>query len=298
VVAVKIAVTPRSLVGHPALEALDDVVFPAPGRTPTRDELLAVLPDCDGYIAGVEPIDRELLEACPRLRVISRNGVGVDNIDLDAAAELGIRVETAGGSNAEGVAELAIALMLALVRNVSASSQALRQGRWERHTGFELAGRTLGVVGAGAIGSRVAEMALGLGMEVLASDPFPRGDLTFVALDELLARADVVTLHCPAGTEIDISRMRHRAFLINTARASLVDHDAVLQALESGALGGFATDVYPVEPPEPSPLYARDDVIAMPHAGGLTHESVDRAARAAVHNLLRVLNDQRQPAGA
>jgi D-3-phosphoglycerate dehydrogenase / 2-oxoglutarate reductase len=302
----KIAITPRSLSasGHPALRALTDagwdVDFPTPGRQPTPAEQERFLPECVGYLAGVEPVPGDLLRRCPGLRVISRNGTGVDAVDLAAAAELGIAVERTAGANAQGVAELAIALVFALVRSVPWSDRALKSGEWKRRPGVELRGRTLGVVGCGQIGRRVAEMGLGVGMVVRGFDQFedpafrPAGDYAWVTLDELLAAADVVSLHCPPGARplIDaaaLARMRRGSYLVNTARAALVDDEAVLAALEDGTLAGFATDVYDVEPPGLTPLLAHDKVVATPHAGALTGESVERATRGAVENLLKVL---------
>lgn len=302
----KIAVTPRSLSreGHPALEKLRqagfEVVFPTPGRQPEEPEIAAFLPECVGYLAGVETVSREVLARSPQLKVISRNGVGVDNIDLQAAEELGIRVEIAHGANAQGVAELALALILAGVRDVPWSDRMLKAGEWQRKQGIELAGRMLGLVGCGQIGKRLVEMAVGVGMRVRAFDLFPdvsfkpSGDFTFTALDDLLAEADVISLHCPAGDQplIDaaaIARMKNGVFLVNTARAALVDDDAVLAALNSGKLSGFATDVYHKEPPGASELLRHELVIATPHAGGFTEESVRRATETAVQNLLEVL---------
>ena len=160
----KIAVTPRSLSrrGHPALEELCQadyaVFFPTPGKQPSEEEVAAFLPACVGYLAGVEPIPTRVLNQCPDLKVISRNGVGVDNIDVDAARSLGIAVEIAVGANSQGVAELAITLMMAGLRHVPRSNGQLKRGVWERHIGIEIKERTLGVVGCGQIGKKVVEM--------------------------------------------------------------------------------------------------------------------------------------------
>lgn len=318
----RIAVTPRSLSegGHPALAALEaagyELLFPAPGRQPTTDEQLRFLPSCTGYLAGVEPITREVLAAAPKLRVISRNGVGVDAIDLAAAAERGVSVETTAGANARGVAELAITLMLSALRQVPCQDAALKVDRWERRLGREAEGLVLGVVGCGQIGRRVVRLALGLGLSVLAFDAVPDpsfrpggtfpggtfpdgtspgGTFAYTSLDDLLARSDVITLHCPPARRplIDaaaVASMRPGAYLLNTARASLVDDAAVLEALVSGRIAGYATDVYDREPPAPQELLHHPRVISTPHIGGHTVESVDRATGAAVDNLLRVLS--------
>jgi D-3-phosphoglycerate dehydrogenase len=301
----KIAITPRSLsgAGHPALSELTDrgyeLVYPAPGRTPSEAELLAVVPGCVGWLAGVEPIRAPVLEAAGELRVISRNGVGVDNIDMRVAEARGIRVERAVGANARGVAELAITLMLSAFRQVPWSDARLHDGDWARRQGVEAAGRTLGVVGCGAIGRLTADLALGLGMRVIGYDPFPPqgyapDGFRLGTLEELFAGADAVTLHCPpAETPLinaaALAQMRPGGVIVNTARAELVDDTAVLAALDAGHLAAFATDVFHTEPPEPSALLSHDRVILTPHAGGFTAESVERATRVAVENILKVL---------
>ena len=301
----KIAVTPRSLsgAGHPALSMLTDkgyeLVFPAPGETPDETALLETIPGCVGWLAGVEPIGQDVLKAATGLRVISRNGVGVDNIHMPTADALGIKVERTDGANARGVAELAIALMLAAFRHVPWSDAQLHAGTWARRRGIEAEGRTLGVVGCGAIGRKVAQIAIGLGMKVIGYDPFPPegfapAGFRLGSLDEVITGSDAVTLHCPPGRApiIDgkaLAAMKSSAVIVNTARADLIDDDAVLAALNSGRLAALATDVYHQEPPAPSALLSHDRVILTPHAGGFTEESVDRATRGAVENILKVL---------
>lgn len=303
------AVTPRSLSsgGHPDLDRIRaagyDLVFPSPGAMPTSEQLREVIPTCVGYLAGIEPITAELLEASPRLRVISRNGVGTDTIDLAAAERCGVKVVNAPAANAQGVAELAIALMLASMRAIAWSDSGLKVGDWRRRQGMEIHGRTLGVVGCGNIGRRVALMAIGLGMEVLGVDDIVHPELAaspqfaYAPLGEVLARSDVVSLHCPPADEPiigarEIGCMRRHAHLINTARAGLVDDAAVLDALQDDRLGGFATDVFAEEPPPVSPLIEHPRVTVSPHVGGYTAESVDRATRESVVKLLDALEEE------
>jgi phosphoglycerate dehydrogenase-like enzyme len=300
----RILVTPRSLTGGgspvlaPLSDAGHDIVLGPAGRMPTEAELLELVPGCAGWLAGVEPIGAAVLDAASDLRVISRNGVGVDGIDLEAARARGIEVLRAPGANANGVAELALALILGALRSIPAAVAAMRAGRWERELGAEAAGRTLGVVGAGAIGRRVVALAEGIGMQTVATDPFPPTDppTRMVELGELLEVADVVTLHAPAQPgerpllgDDELRRLRRGAVLVNTARAALVDDDAVLAALESGRLRAYATDAFDTEPPPPSPLLRHPRVLATPHVGGYTAESVERAASTAVAHLLDVL---------
>lgn len=303
----KILVTPRSVTkgGHPSLEALKEagygMVTCTPGVQPSEDELRALLPGCVGYLAGVERVSSTVLEAAPDLRVISRNGTGVDGIDLDAARRLGIAVCRAEGANARGVAELTMGLILALARSIPASDRAIKAGGWERRKGLELERRTLGVVGCGQIGRIVARLGLGFGMNVIAHDPYPNPDFApgaafrYGSLGEIVEMADVITLHCPPADgrpvldATALERVKKGVLVVNTARPSLVDRTALAQALDSGRVGGAALDVFETEPPGEDPLLINDRVIATPHIGGFTDESVDRAMYVAVDNLLNAL---------
>ncbi len=304
----KVLVTPRSLTrdGHPALERLGDagleVVFSSPGRFPTEDELIGLLPGCVGYLAGVESITARVLEAADVLEVISRNGTGIDNIDTAAAEEKGIRICRALGANARGVAELTFAHILAIVRSVAFSDATLKGEGWERRKGIELQGRTLGLIGCGRIGKLVANLALAFDMRVLAFDPYPgpdfepSADFRYCPLADVLSQSDIISLHCqpPADGKPVIDReamamMKDGVYLINTARGSLIDPDAALDALDSGCVAGMTLDAFEAEPPTDWRIVKHPRVIATPHIGGYTTESVDRAVSAAVDNLLEVI---------
>ena len=304
----KILITPRSLTrdGHPALDRFTesgyDVVACSPGRQPSEAELVELLPGCAGMLAGVERISARALEAAVDLKVIGRNGVGTDNIDLQAAEARGITICLAVGANSRGVAELTISLLLAMARAVPFHDAALKAGQWQRQKGIELAGRTLGLIGCGQIGKHVARMALGLGMNVLAHDPFPdeRFDpgegFRWASLQEVLSSSDAISLHCPAPPDgrclLDaeaISRMKTGVYLVNTARAALLDEEAVLSALDTGHVAALAVDAFRQEPPGKSPLVTHNRVIATPHVGGYTAESVDRAVTLAVDMMLECL---------
>ncbi|NPD67821.1 phosphoglycerate dehydrogenase (plasmid) [Lichenicola cladoniae] len=307
----RILVTPRSLTRNPdpALLALEEdgytLVFSSPGETPDEAALLSLLPGCVGWLAGVEPVSPRVLEAAHGLRVISRNGTGSDNLPLETAERLGIMVLRAAGANARGVAELAIGLAMGALRHVPEQSAALKGGVWQRRPGLEIEGRTLGLIGCGAIGRLVAKFALALDARVRVYDPYPdhgftpSGDFAWIGLKQVLEEADIVSLHCPIppdGTAVldasAIGRLRSGCVVVNTARAALVDDTAMLDALQGGGVGVYATDVFAVEPPPPSALLAHPRVIATPHIGGLTDESVRRATVAAVENLRGAL---RQP---
>ncbi len=306
----KILVTPRSLTkgGDPALELLKkaghQIVFCTPGKAPDEQELLGLVPGCAGWLAGVEKITDAVLARADCLKAISRNGTGVDSIDLAACQRRGIAVLRADGANARGVAELTMALMLSLLRSVSFGDARMKAGGWERRQGTELDGRTLGVIGTGKIGRLVTKFALGMDMRVFGFDAYPdahyvpSSEFRYVPLEELLASSDIVTMHCPHSPGekplIDaaaLPRMKKGAILVNTARGGLVDDAAVLAALQDGRLAGYGVDAYETEPPTPSPILAHDRVIATPHVGAFTAESVSRATRVAVDNLLGALEE-------
>jgi D-3-phosphoglycerate dehydrogenase len=307
--ATRILVTPRSLTDTeldnvPELKPLRvsgyQLVTAPAGRVPTEEELLDLVPGCVGWLAGVERIGATVLEAAKDLRVISRNGTGTDAIDLEAAERAGVRVERAAGANAQGVAELTLALALSALRHVPWSAAALRAGGWRRWQGSELQDCIVGVVGLGAIGRRVAVLFDSLGSRVLAYDPFAPTELSarvrLVDIPELLASSDVISLHAPPPADgsplLDAARLAaiaRGAVLVNTARSALVDDDAVLAALEDGTLSAYAVDAFDSEPPELTPLLQHERVLATPHIGGYTTGSVRRATALAVENLLAVL---------
>jgi D-3-phosphoglycerate dehydrogenase len=260
-------------------------------------ELRALVPGYHGIILGLDACDASVLETADALRCIARNGAGVDTIDLDAATRRGVVVTNAPGANRVAVAELTLGLMLALARDLVAAASALKQGRYERKAGWELEGKTLGIVGLGAIGREVARRARCFGMRVLACDPYASSDdgTRLVALEALLREADVVSLHLPLTPETQglISRerlalMRRGACLVNTARRELVDEGALYASLASGALAGAASDVS-ADRRHRQPLLALENFIATPHLGANTRESSAKANLMAAQNLAAVL---------
>ncbi len=301
----KILITPRAMSReHFSLQTLEDagyqVLAPFRGRRPSEEELLDVLPDCTGYIAGGEWVSARVLEAAVRLKVISRNGIGVDNIDCKFARKKKIAIRVARGANAQGVAELTLALMFSMVRSLYPINRALKRQEWLRISGMELQGKTLGIIGTGEIGRRVAKMSAGLDMKVLAYDPYPIATenvpFSYVTLSRVLAESDILSLHCPipAGGEPLINgealaRVKRGCYLINTARAGLVQQDSLLRCLEDGMVAAYAVDAFEQEPPEFSELLRHPRVLLSSHIGGYTTESIDRAAVDSVKNLLEEL---------
>ncbi len=296
----KILITPRSLSknGHPELQRLIDAGYelsmPFPGKQPNEEELLAELPGCVGFLAGVEKIGPAVLSECVDLKVISRNGVGIDNVDRPAAEKNGITLCIARGANSRGVAELAMSLILSLARSVPQTNESVKNGGWDRFKGTEVFGRTLGIIGTGQIGQLITKMAVGMDMSVIGHDPYPVAGLRYAPLEQLFSSSDYISLHCPADEKPlinseSLERMKTGSYLINTARSALVDQAATLEAIESGKLAGYAVDAYESEPPEMTALYRHPKVIMTSHIGGFTDESVRRATTAAVDNLLEVL---------
>lgn len=304
----KILVTPRSLTtnGHPALKRFEyagyEVVFSIPGIQPSEQELIRLLPDCIGMLAGVEPITAKVLESAKNLKAISRNGVGTNSIDKGAAERAGIKILITPGANARGVAELAFGHILSAVRSIPFCDSAIKQQNWQRKKGIELQGKTLGLVGCGNIGKYVAAFALGFDMKVLAYDPFkdesfkPSEDFKYCSFDKLIEESDLITLHCPPKddgftliNEAVISKMKDGVYIVNTARAELVDDEAILYALDTGRIAGLTLDVFTPEPPEDWRLAKHPNVVATAHVGSFTKESIDRAVSMAVDNLINEL---------
>jgi D-3-phosphoglycerate dehydrogenase len=246
-----------------------------------------------GWIAGVEPVSPKVLAAAKMLQVISRNGSGVDNIPLADAAQRGITVLRANGANAQGVAELTLGLALLAARNLG--DRGLKEGIWRRSMGAELNGRKVAVVGYGRIGQAVARLFAAFGSVVsviepldVATEPFARVDL-----ESAIREAELITLHCPPSPDgkpllsnVLLSRARPGLTLINTARRTLVDEEGLLQQLENGRIAAYCSDVFDQADESAATLIAHPRVIATPHLGAFTRESVDRAALEAVQNLL------------
>ncbi len=273
------------------------------GKSP--DELAEVLPRFDGWIirSGTR-VTPTLLEAASRMKAIARAGVGVDNVDLDAATRAGVLVMNTPFGNTVSAAEQTIALMFALSRKLPAACASLREGRWERKkfVGTELTGKVLGVVGLGKIGRAVAERAAGLKMRVLGYDPFVTSDrdepFRLAGLAELFAKADIVTVHVPInertrhliGAEA-LRAMRPGTLVLNCARGGVVDEQALLAALEEGHIGGAGLDVFETEPPTDRRLVAHPRVVATPHLGASTREAQVKVGQAAVAQILAFLRN-------
>ena len=272
------------------------------------DELIATIPAYDALVVRSETkVTEPVIAAGDNLQVVARAGIGVDNIDLDAATRAGVAVVNAPIGNTVAAAEHTVALMLALARNVPQAYASMKEGQWQRSAfmGIEVRNKTLGIIGLGRVGSEVARRAASFGMRLVAYDPFVAPDfasrlgVTVMSLEELLPQADFITLHTPltAGTTKLISApqlamMKPGARLINVARGELIDEAAILEALESGQLAGAALDVFTNEPPGDLPLLKHPNLVATPHLGASTEEAQREVAVEAAEQVLAVLDGQ------
>lgn len=305
----RLLVTATSYGKHdPGLKALLDervaeVIYNTTGKPLSSRDLKALLPSIDGYIAGLDEIDAVALSAADRLKVISRYGVGVDNVDLNAARARGIVVTNTPGANTVSVAELAIGLMLALIRRIPTAVESTRRGDWPRLSGVTLEGKTIGLLGFGAIGRQVAVRLAGFQCRVLAHDPAAdeafaaQHDVTLVPRDTLLAESDLLSLHLPLLPEtralVDaafLERLKPGAYLINTARGEIVDEAALLAALRGGRLAGAALDAFSEEPPSAThPLLALPQVLVTPHMGAHADSAINAMGWLSTRDCLAVL---------
>jgi D-3-phosphoglycerate dehydrogenase len=258
-----------------------------------RAELLPALADVDAVlIRSATQIDAEALAAAKRLKVVARAGVGLDNVDVAAATQAGVMVVNAPQSNIVSAAELAIGLLIACARNIAPASASLKGGAWKRskYSGVELQDKVLGVVGLGRIGVLVAQRLSGFGMRVIAYDPYVQParaaqlGVRLVTLDELLTEADFITVHLPKTAETigligddALHKVKPTVRIINAARGGIVDEAALARALEDGRVAGAGLDVYAKEPCTDSPLFAFEQVVAVPHLGASTDEAQEKA---------------------
>ncbi len=268
-------------------------------------ELERAIADCDALIVrSATQVTRRVLEAGKRLKVVGRAGVGVDNIDVEAATERGVAVVNAPEESTAAAAEHTVAMLLALARRIPQADASMRKGKWERSkfTGVQVVGKTLGVVGLGRVGSDVARKARGLGMAVVGTDPFlsparaREMGIEFLPLDKVLARADFLTLHIPLTSETrgligkrELAKVKPGVRIINVSRGGVIDEAALVQALKSGRVAGAALDVFAEEPPKNSPLLEMEQVVLTPHLGASTVEAQSRVSRTISDQVLAAL---------
>ena len=275
-----------------------EVSFNPYGRELSRGEVMELAVESKGLIAGTETLDAEVLKRLKNLRVISRCGVGMDNIDLEAAKRQGIQVFNTPDSPTTAVAELTVGLILALLRHVPRVDRDIRDRKWQKRMGNLLQGKKVGIIGFGRIGQKVAALIVGLGAQVVYCDPAvnkAKASCTPVSLDELLSQSDIVSLHVSGGRNDahllsykELRRMKKGSWLINCARGGVVDEAALYQVLEEGWLSGAAVDVFEEEP-YAGALAKLDNVILTPHIGSYAIESRVEMEVQAVKNLIEGL---------
>lgn len=293
----KVLITPRGFANYGVdivkeMEAKGvDVHYNDTGKQYTPEQFLELAKDADGIIVGVDVMDRAMMEQCPNLKVVCKFGVGTDNIDLEYAKERGIYVGRTVGSNSIAVAEHVVALMFAESKNLYTSIRDVKNHGWNKPTGREINGKTLGIIGFGQIGKHLAQFAVGLGMKVLAYDVFEIPDevaeqyhVTKATQDEIIENSDFISLHVPLLDSTrdmisanELKRMKKDACLINAARGGIVNEKALYEALVNHEIRSACFDVYSDEPPKADdPLVALDNFLLTPHTAARSKESERR----------------------
>lgn len=287
-------------------EAGCEIIWNPAGKPLREAELTELIRGADALITGIDEVTAAVLEAgSPTLKVVAKYGVGYDNIDVDAATSLGIPVTITPGAPTRSVAELAMVLMLSIARHIPQMNEDVRRGGWTRITGTELGGKTLGIVGLGAIGAEVVKRAAAFDMQIIAFDRFPRQDLIdtygvrYADLDTLLAESDFVSLHAPSIPETvgminrsTLGKMKPTAYLINTARGDLVAEEDLVEALLEKRIAGAALDTFIQEPPVDQRIVGLPNVVTSPHVGSNTVEAGYRMARMAAEEAIRAIRGE------
>jgi D-3-phosphoglycerate dehydrogenase / 2-oxoglutarate reductase len=284
-----------------------DIVTPDQDQPLKEAEMISLIGDVDAALVGNDVVNEHVIAAAHRLKVVSKHGVGVDNVDVSAATRAGVIVTNTPGANQVAVAEMAVALIMALTRKIGYHDMVVKSGGWNRIIGTELAGKTVGLVGLGRIGKEVVLRLKGFQVKFLAFDVYQdntfanENHIRFVTMDELLSESDIITLHANLTSETqgligekELKLMKPESLLVNTARGGLVDETALYQALVENRLAGAGLDVFAEEPPKDSPLLQLGDkVILTPHLGAQTSETVLRMGKMAAENIVQVFRGER-----
>ena len=308
----KVLITARSVAANKEGKAIlenagHEIITHVSDGVKSEAEMIRIIPGMDAIIAGLDEITDKVIEAgAPGLKIIARNGVGYNKVDVKAAAKLGIPVTLAPGTNTISVCELVFGLMLSLARAIPGQDAQVRQGSWKRNLGCELYGKVLGVLGTGNIGSEVIKRAHAFGMEIIAFDVWQKPELCqnynvrYLSLEEVVEKADFLTMHLPVTpdtkcliNERTLTSMKKSAFIINTARGELVDEKDLYNALKTGTIAGYGADTLTQEPPASDhPLLTLPNVVLTPHCGAYTEDAVTRCSVTAAQEVVRVLSHQ------
>lgn len=305
---VKVLITPRSFAKNDdtPLKLLErngiTVVRNDSGGILNKQQMIECIADCEGVIIGVDPLDKDVLSAAPNLRAVAKYGVGVDNIDLNYCGKNNIPVSRTVGANSAAVADYAFALMLALARKVIPIDRGCRQNNWSKITTLDVSGKTLGLIGLGAIGRQMVLRAKGFSMKVMAYDPFwddayaQSAGVTRTDVPTICRECDFISLHLPLTDQTrhmiggeQLAMMKPTAILINTARGGIIDDDALLRALKRNLIAGAGLDAFATEPPEDQSWYALDNVVIGSHCAASTVGAANMMSMMAAENLLKDL---------
>lgn len=281
------------------LQHFPDAEVNATGKRFKKEELIRYFSDADAAIVGLEKIDDELLQSLPKLRMIAKYGVGLDNIDLDACKKRGVQVGWTGGVNKVSVAEMTIGFMLMLCRNLYITSNQLKTGTWNKSGGVQLSGKTIGIIGLGNIGKELIRFLKPFNCRILGNDivdmhDYATGvDIEIVDKDKIFRESDILTIHTPLTSQTQdminkavFKRMKSGSFLINTARGGIVNEKDLKWALQNQVIAGAALDVYNQEPPEDKELLSLPNLICTPHIGGNAYEAVVAMGESAIAHLM------------
>ena len=306
----KVAVTSKSFSKNKVLigelkQYFTDVKLNHGTKKLNDDELIDFLKDCDGAIVALEEINKKVIDALPKLKVVSKFGVGLDNIDLEYCKQKDIKVGWIGGVNKTSVAEMALGFMLMLIRNLYVSSTKLSNGIWDKNGGYSLYGKTIGIIGIGYIGKELIKLLQPFNCKILVNDIinqdeyYKSNNLIEVSKEEIFQQSDIVTLHTPLEEDTkylinktNLSIMKSSAYVINTARGDLVNLDDLKFALQNNIISGAAIDVYDNEPPKDNELLSLENLICTPHIGGNSNEAVLAMGRSAIKFLKELLSDK------
>lgn len=308
----KILITPRSFASSSdkAIKMLTargyEIQRNNTDRPYKKEEILNLIKDIDGIIIGIDELSAEIIEKANKLKVISKYGTGLDNIDIHMATNKKIIVTNTPTANVDAVADLAFGLILSLARRIPEADQKTKKGKWEKIIGKSVWEKTLGVIGLGKIGRQVVKRAQGFQMNILVFDLVKdkkfaqRYGIKYVNLEKLLQKSDYITIHIPLNDATrgmisykELEKIKREAFLINTSRGGIVDEQALYKALRNNQLKGAALDVYHSEPPVESPLKELDNVIMTPHIGAYTEEAIENMGMQAAQNLIDVLEGRK-----
>ena len=300
-----VKVASRSFSKHPVLrheitEAFADVVFNESGATLSGVPLVEFFQGVEGAVIGLEPITSDFLDQCPDLKIVSKYGVGLDSVDQDACRARGVAIGWTGGVNRRGVAEMALCLMIGLMRGILFSERRLRVAQnWDKYGGTQLSGHSVGFIGVGFVGKELVDLLRPFDCRILVNDILNQADyyadngLIEAAKEEIFEEADIITVHTPldASTRgmIDMSvlrRMKESAYLINVARGGIVKQDDLKQALQANVIAGAALDVFDVEPCDDVEFLTLPNLYCTPHTGGSAEESILAMGRSAIRHLV------------